>query len=133
VKLSPSSLVKSEPVLVAHFVAWLLLQAGLILVGRYHVLSDSSWSALSSALAPIVTAAAMGLLALLIRHVVTPVANWIEHEVGPLAGPVIEDVQKAITDAQAVYPMPEAATAAVMRPDPMVSGSQPAGPSTPVA
>lgn len=113
--MKPSSLIKSEPVLVAHAVAWLLLQAGLILVGRYHLLSSSSWSALSSSLAPVVTAAAMGLLALLVRRVVTPAVKLIE------ASPVGADAAKAIEDAlaaaQAVYPMP-AANPAVPAPTP---------------
>lgn len=104
--LSPSGLVKSEPVLVAHGVAWLLLQAGLILVGRYHLLSSSSWSALSSALAPVITAAALALLALFVRRVVTPVAKLA----APVVGPVVADVEKALAAAQAVYPMPAAST-----------------------
>lgn len=102
--LSPSSLAKNEPVLVAHGVAWLLLQAGLILVGRYHVLSSSSWSSLSSALAPVVTAAAMAVLALLVRRVVTPVAKLA----APVLGPIVGDVEKALASAQATYPMPAA-------------------------
>lgn len=110
--LTPSSLVKSEPVLVAHGVAWLFLQAGLILVGRYHVLSSSNWSALASTLAPVVTAAAMALLALVIRHVVTPALDWVQHEAGPIVG----DVEKAIADAQAIYPMPPASVTTTSNP-----------------
>ena len=107
------SLVKREPVLVAHAVAWLFLQGGLIAVGRYHLLSSASWSALSSALAPVVTAAAMGLLALLVRRVVTPAEKWVQHE----APGVAAVLDKAISDAQAVFPMP-APNSAVPAPTP---------------
>lgn len=114
--MSTSSLVKREPVLVAHAVAWLFLQGGLIAVGRYHLLSTSSWSALSSALAPVVTAAAMGLLALLVRRVVTPAVKWVETE-APDAASV---VKQALNEAQAVFPMPA--------PDSAVPPATPAAP-----
>lgn len=126
-KLNPSGLVKSEPVLVAHGVAWLLLQAGLILVGRYHVLSSNSWSSLSSALAPVVTAVAMGLLALFIRRVVSPVWNLIQRDAGPLT----VDVQNAIAAAQATYPMPTASSGVTVTVTPPTAPSEPSAAPTP--
>lgn len=100
-KLSPTGLVKSEPVLVAHAVAWLLVQAGLIVVGRYHLISGSTWTALASALAPIISAVLLAAMAWLIRRVVTPAWRVVgpvlaaiddtdaERPVEPVAEPVV--------------------------------------------
>lgn len=104
--LSPSGLVKSEPVLVAHFTAWLLLQGGLIVVGRYHLIGGSSWSALSSALAPAVTAVFLGVVAWLVRRVVTPASKLIEHDAPGVATAISTVVDDALAAAQAAYPMP---------------------------
>lgn len=102
-KLSTTGIVKSEPVIVAHAVAWLLLQAGMIVVGRYHLISGATWTAMSSALAPVITAVLLGALAWFIRRVVTPAWRFAE----PIFGPVVG----AITDAPA-EPVAEPAPAA---------------------
>lgn len=98
---SPTGIVKSEPVLVAHAVAWLLLQGGLIVVGRYHLISGATWTALSSALAPVITAVLLGVMAWFIRRVVTPA--W------RVAGPVLT----AIDDTTAERPVEPVAEPAV--------------------
>lgn len=76
-------LLKNEPVVVGHFVTWLLLNVGLIIVGRYHIVSDATWNALSSALAPEITAALLVLSAWFIRRVVTPAWKLVQAQQQP--------------------------------------------------
>lgn len=108
---TPTGIVKNEPVLVAHFVAWLLLQAGLIVVGRFHLITDSTWTALSSALAPVISAVLIGALGWLIRRVVSPAWKHIEQAAPEIAEPIESAVRdlldKALANAQATFPMPD--------------------------
>jgi hypothetical protein len=111
-KLNASGLLKQEPVIVGGFVLWLLTQAGLVLVGRYHMLSASSWSALSQAIAPAVTAGVLALAGWLLRRAVTPSWKWLELH-APVVATVVDDVgvrllDDALAKAQAIYPMPAA-------------------------
>lgn len=67
-----SGLLKAEPVVAAHVAAWLVLNAGVLLVSRYHLATDSQWKVASLELTPIVTAVLLAVLAWLVRRVVTP-------------------------------------------------------------
>lgn len=104
---STGGILKNEPVIVAHFVAWLLLQAGLIVVGRFHIVSDTTWSALSSALAPVITGALMAALAWVIRHVVTPAWKAVEGILPDAPAAVVN----ANTGALLAVPVDDKATA----------------------
>lgn len=104
--MSPSSLVKAEPVLVGHFVTWLLVQAAAVLVGRYHLISSAAWSPLASSLEPVITAVVIGLVALLVRRVVTPAWRWVEREApGAVDNELPNLVDEALAAAQRIYPM----------------------------
>lgn len=121
-------LLKNEPVVVAHFVAWLLLNAGLVLVGRYHVVGTATWNALSSALAPEITAALLALSAWLIRRVVTPAWKLLQGQQASVSQPYdnggylrpsmiaqtvdTADADAALAEAANLISFPQAATPA---------------------
>lgn len=75
---------KSEPVIAGHVAAWFVLNLGLLLVGRLHVLTAVQWSGLAAGLTGLVTAALLGLLAWLIRRVVAPAWKLAQTEAGRL-------------------------------------------------
>lgn len=112
--MNAGGLYKAEPVIVKSAVGWLLLQAGLLVVDHWHLLSDTAWSSLAQALAPVVTAVAMGLLAWAIRRVVTPAWKWLDVHAPTVAG-AAEDAGLALLDeamaqAQATHPIAEPET-----------------------
>jgi hypothetical protein len=75
---------KAEPVIAAHVAAWFVLNAGLLLVGRLHVLTAVQWSGLSASLTAVVTATLLSLMAWLIRRVVAPAWKVAQTEIGRL-------------------------------------------------
>lgn len=63
---------KNEPVVAAHIAAWVVLNAGILLVSRYHVFTAAQWSVAAIELSSLVTAAVLFVMGWLIRRVVSP-------------------------------------------------------------
>lgn len=115
---------KHEPVIAGHIAAWVVLNLGVLLVSRYHVLTDQQWSALSLQVTAIVTAAVLALMGWLIRRVVTPAwklatreaarvgvvlpGNYFGDPVGgpPVGQPDTSAADAALAAAAQVHPMP---------------------------
>lgn len=64
-----------EPVLGGYIVAWVLTNAGAVIVGRTHLITSDQWSTLSNTLTPVLLTVVLGGLAWFSRTVVTPVAK----------------------------------------------------------
>jgi lysylphosphatidylglycerol synthetase-like protein (DUF2156 family) len=67
-----SGFAKNEPVVVGHFVLWLLVNAGAFVVGHTHLVTQAQWDSLATGLVPTITAVILGAIALVMRRYVTP-------------------------------------------------------------
>lgn len=67
----------SEPVLIGSAVLWVLTQAGAVVVGHTDLISGDQWSALSSALVPVITTVVIAVIGWITRGKVTPVAKLV--------------------------------------------------------
>ena len=67
-----TGLMASEPVMVAAFVHWALINVGLFFVGRTTLLTGDQWSTVASALTPLVSGAVLAVLGWVLRRYVTP-------------------------------------------------------------
>lgn len=106
---------KSEPVIAGHVAGWFVLNLGLLLVGRLHVLTAVQWSGLSASLTAVVTAALLGLMAWLIRRVVAPAWKIAQAEAGRLGVTLpdlpLQDRQPISSEPLAGTPPPPSLTA----------------------
>lgn len=120
--------VKNEPVVAAHIAAWLVLNAGVLLVSRYHVFTSEQWSVGAIELTGMVTAGLLALMGGLQRRLVSPAwklaaakaAAPVVVEAAPLEPVVVDPVVADASDAHAAF------TAAALLSNP--GGVQPVSP-----
>jgi len=81
------SFVQQEPVLVAGFVTWLFSVLGTVILGHTDLISQSSWSSLTTTMVPVISAVVLGFVTWVTRKVVTPAWRALTTETEKLGLP----------------------------------------------
>lgn len=97
-----------EPVIITAGVGWLFTNVGALVVEQWHLMGAEQWSALTSALVPLVTAVVLFVGAWLLRRKVTPFVRAFESDhpavIHTLEDVTGVDVDQVLAEAEAIFP-----------------------------
>jgi len=83
-----SGFAKNEPVVVGHFVTWLLVNVGALIVGHTHLVTATEWGSFATGITPMLTAVLLAVLATVLRRYVAPAwksfQKWTQDQQQPV-------------------------------------------------